>query len=201
MSGETLPSQCRILLVFVKVMLLKKLARQSLRLLVLGSTGLSRGLAYVSYASMGVLTSIVIANIFMRFIFRAPLFYAQDTAIASLMILVFALLAELFRNDGHLRVNVFQKRLGVSKVGTVSEIGLTGLTLVFMCLVSWFCMKLTIEAYYTKGAFPVVRDLPKWPLYAIMLLSLLSLNLCMFIRLLKVSGLKVVERIIKESNR
>ena len=162
-----------------------KISAKRLNLPVLSSFYLtSRYFHFAALVFMVLMALLVPVHVFMRYIARAPLFFAQELAVILFFIVVFAAVPELFIRGQHIRVNIVSDRLPL-KVRRRVEMVIATIGLLFMVYFTWYTMRLAIIIYISNEHYQTLKDLPKWPTYMITGVSAVLVSIFMLVYLLK----------------
>lgn len=136
----------------------------------------SRGMHGVSvYVGLPLLTLILTADVFLRYVFNAPLKWGSEVSALLLLVVFFGSLTACTARGEHVRMDMLYTRFGRGgRRATDVLAALCGLLFALpLCLQAW---RMTLEAYrLDQGA--EMLDLPYWPFTLLMSLCGLALAL------------------------
>jgi len=139
----------------------------------------SRFLAkYPALVAMAAMELVVVGNVFMRYALNMPLRFQEVLATMTMLVAVFAIVPQLFVSDQHLRVNIIADRLP-PKIRRWGEIVTTTITLVFMCVLTGYFIRLTIQVYHRHVVYETLQNIPEWPQYAFVAFALILVSIFM----------------------
>ncbi len=132
--------------------------------------------------SVVVLLAVVLTNVILRKVFNKPIGFGEELASIFMYILVFGALGELFNRGAHLRIESFKKTSHpLSRRALTVEIAVSSISLIFIAIWIWYCVKMLIETFSFKVKFLTMPGLPVWPVFLIIVLGLGMLGICMFV--------------------
>ena len=121
-----------------------------------------RWLSFVAALALAAIMLVVVADVMLRYLFAAPLFWSYDLISMYLMVTVFFFaLSDTLHKHGHVAIDLFQGLLPLPVRFAGEALGY-GLGTVVFCLVAWKLTERTATAFANDE---VTATLIPWPLW------------------------------------
>lgn len=160
-----------------------------------------RGWLHVASATIFVTMIVAVVDVGRRYLINAPLTWAYDFISLYLMAALFFLaLADTFRNNHHVRVDLFAARLPW-RLRSLLEVITLSMALVVFLAIFWEGLRQAMESWIAGDVLATVIPWPTWayrmfvPIGVGLLILRLALNICA-IAIAAATGRRDVEGIV-----
>lgn len=126
-----------------------------------GAANLAEGLAGAAVLGLLVLALITGGDVFMRFVFAAPIRGLTDITMVAAAVLLSACLPHVVASRGNIAVYVLGKALGPPANRALNFFGAL-VTCVFFAVMAWQCTLFALDMYSAGETMPTLRW-PVWP--------------------------------------
>ena len=138
---------------------------------------LETGLAMVSGAALAAIMLIVVVDVFMRYLFSAPLSWSYDLIGLYLVVaLFFFSLSDTMQHHGHIAIDLFSDMIPHRPRHALMSVGYLFSTLI-VAMIGWQAWLRLVIAYGAGDRIAAVVPWPTWIAYLIVTLGSLVLTL------------------------
>ena len=135
---------------------------------------------------------VVVADVILRRVFRAPILGSHDLTMLAFSIIVFLPLGWQAFNDGHIELDFLVKKFPL-KVQRTLEVIMTFMTTVLLGLMSWRLLALGIM-FQERDVATSILQIPQSPFVFLASLGSIILTLAFLVRFLKSISIMIEER-------
>jgi TRAP-type C4-dicarboxylate transport system permease small subunit len=132
--------------------------------------GINVWLARISAVVLGLMTALVLLEIFLWNVFEKTTLIADEYSAYGLAAIIFMAAGFTLKQDGHIRINLVLNFLPVKAAQWISA-GAYACTTVFMGYVWWFLYKMVAAAFRYGSTSGTLTETPLWVPMSCMLLG------------------------------
>ncbi len=120
-------------------------------------------MASIATVCLFLMTAVVAADVFMRYVFSAPLAWTHDLVGLYLVSTSFAfVLSSTFSSHGHMGIDILTRRL--PRIGRrYAELLVNALAIIMFALIAWVMFERAWESYAAREVLAGLYAWPTWP--------------------------------------